>query len=502
MKSSKTIKTVSTTLGAISNAVNIAGGVLSIGSSLFPVTKLVSKIVQNTRYIGLIVTDELNQVYQDWNTNLINVDIPDAFSSLVEFKSLSSEFSRYDLSSAFLVNFWSNLIILAAIVGAWIMSHLLKKLMDGGWGYPLISRIAASLFNFILVQAYGCLDDVIFYFILDVQTNPFDNVFSWASFFAGLGFLGLVGLLIVFNVVIVKRYQEAKRVNLQNFRKNNERWELFYGDFNDSEFWSHSFLAILAVRNSLSSILLSALFDYPLLQTSIFIVLDGVIIIILMTLKPLGEFSAKLTQYFYEIVALIVHFCTFVLAMESDQVSVEKIGKILFCKTIIFLNYALIIGGIFLMFIEIYKTVSLKIKAWKSKKRGQGHQNALEDSVNQSVLSTVKPLDLSISPPIETNHQRHPWMKIKRARIQRQEIEPDLHFERPSENQKKEVLNLKFEGPFENQERGDSPSDHPKRGQRSHLTQSSSQMIILQEMKKRKTELIIAKAKDNFNFNY
>jgi len=504
-KRSEALKTLSTTLQALSDTINIAGGVLSVGSSLFPVTKLVSKIVQNTRYLDLIVTDELNQVYQDWNTNLINVNIPDAFSSFVEFKSLAFEFSRYDLGSAFLVNFWSNLVILGAIVCAWLTSLILKKLLDKNWGYPIISRIAAGLFNLTLVQAYGCLDDVIFYFILDVQTNPFDSVFSWASFFSGLGFIGLVSWLILFNVIIVKRYQQAKSANLEEaFNENNKRWELFYGGFNDADIWSHAFLAILAVRNCLSSILLSALFDYPLLQTALLIILDGAIIIILMTLKPLSELQAKLTQYFYELVALFVHFCTFILAMEGHQVSTSKIGKIALCESIIYFNDALIIGGICLMLVEIFKTISRKIKAWKLKqkqKSHQGHNVNPEDSVNQSVLSTVKPLDLSIA-------ALNPPANIRRARLRRQEIEPNLNFERPSENIKGQDIvqrhqvksNLPFERPPENRRREDIS---PRRVQRGHLARNSDDIIRLkEERKKRKEALIIAKAKQNFNFKY
>jgi len=159
---------------ALSDAVSSLGGALPIGSSLFPVTKLVSKIVQNTRYLDLIVTNELTEVYQNWNTNLINVDIPDAFSSSAqESKPLPHVFARYDLDSTSLANFWSSLVTLGVIVCVFIVSRTLKGVFDRkkfrGCGSSLLESIVAGSLNLTLVQGYGCLDDVIFYFALGVR---------------------------------------------------------------------------------------------------------------------------------------------------------------------------------------------------------------------------------------------------------------------------------------------------------------------------------------------
>jgi len=395
---------------ALSDAVSSLGGALSIGSSLFPVTKLVSKIVQNTRYLDLIVTNELTEVYQNWNTNLINVDIPDAFSSsAMKSKPLPYVFARYDLNAKFLINFWSNLVILVGILGIFIVGRTLKGVLNRrqkashSWRYSLLERIVAGSLNLTLVQGYGCLDDVIFYFALDAQTNTFKGGFFWVSFLIGLAFLGLAAWLILFNIVVVKRYQRAKnsKQDLKGFRQNNKHWELFYGDFNDVDSWSHSFLALLAIRNCFSSFLITVLYSSPLIQTSLLVVIDGAIIIFLVVKKPLAGLRDKLSQYFFQVIALLVHICTFGLGIQGDQIGISNLLKIILCKSIIYLNYTLTIGGVGFMLLEIYATISLKVKILRTKLKKKPEDNAVrrfeegEDSVNQSALSTGKPFDLS-----------------------------------------------------------------------------------------------------------
>lgn len=90
---------------AISSTVTGVGSVIAVGSSTFAVASLVSKIVQNTRYLDLFVTDELAEIYKTWKTDLISWDIPIVLSSQGNFRELEHLFAQYGLDSPFLANF-------------------------------------------------------------------------------------------------------------------------------------------------------------------------------------------------------------------------------------------------------------------------------------------------------------------------------------------------------------------------------------------------------------
>ena len=61
---------------AISSATQGVGSIISVGSAVFPLSALVSKIIQNTRYLNLSVTSDLADVYQTWQTDIISWDVP------------------------------------------------------------------------------------------------------------------------------------------------------------------------------------------------------------------------------------------------------------------------------------------------------------------------------------------------------------------------------------------------------------------------------------------
>jgi len=73
-----------------------------------------------------------------------------------------------------------------------------------------LRKLVAGSFNFALVQAYGCFDEILLYLIIDFKTNPFNTFFCWASFFSAVGFLALGCFLVFFNIWKVKQYQSRK----------------------------------------------------------------------------------------------------------------------------------------------------------------------------------------------------------------------------------------------------------------------------------------------------
>jgi len=370
---------------AIASAVTGVGSVLCVGSSTFPITALVSKIVQNTRYLNLSVTDDLADIYQTWGTEIISWELPNALSRLDHYEQLPSEFARYDIDSPFLVNFWPTLVTIGASLGVLIMSFVLQILTEHakpkGWFSSLLQGIVNGSRNFAVVQAYGCLDEILFDFVLDLKSSPFDSAFSWTNLFCGIGFIALGVLLIFWNLIVVRRYQKIKKdtnsnpKDLEAFNEKNKVWELFYADFSDHDFWSQSFLALAVFRSSISTIIVTVLHEYPLMQTISLIIIDEAVILFLFFQQPFVELHAKLRQYYFEGITLLVHICTFILSFQ-DSLSQSSDGlRTGLCTSIMYLNTALVSGSIGFMFIEIYEAIKDKIKASK--------QNKLENSSAQ-----------------------------------------------------------------------------------------------------------------------
>ncbi len=356
----------------ISSVARGVGSVVSIGGSVFPLTSLVSKIVQNTRYINLTVTDELAEIYQTWDTDLISWEVPNLLTRYDHFETVPTLFARYDVDSPFLVNFWPTLVNIIIGLGTFIPCFGLKKYFEKSeykkhWIYSLLLKLLVGSFNFTLVQAYACLDDILLYLVLDAKTNPFNTFFCWVSLFFAIGFLALGCYLIWLNLKTVKNYQALKKdsVALEAFNEKNKYWELFYSDFNNENFWSQFALAIFLIRSTLSSLIIAVFYEDPVMQTAYLIIIDGAIISFLYFEKPFVTFLSILCQYFYEIITLLVHICTCILSMQGTEQNPSESFKRFLSNSIIYLNTALVTGSIGFMFIEIYKTLRQKMKKRK-----------------------------------------------------------------------------------------------------------------------------------------
>ena len=72
-------------------------------------------------------------------------------------------------------------------------------------------------------MGYGYVPDVLFYFMIDLKTNPFQNAFAWASFLCTIIFSFIGGSLIFLNIETVRKYQKAKKQNPQTLETFNEK---------------------------------------------------------------------------------------------------------------------------------------------------------------------------------------------------------------------------------------------------------------------------------------
>jgi len=121
-------------------------------------------------------------------------------------------------------------------------------------------------------------------------------------------------------------------------------------------------MAFLVLRSNIASLVLTILYNYPLMQTLFLIILDGAILLFMLIRKPFTTLRGIVFQYSFELIALAVHFGTFILSWNEDP---SEGLKDFICTVIIYLNAALVMSGLCFMAIEIHETVCEKIKEWK-----------------------------------------------------------------------------------------------------------------------------------------
>jgi hypothetical protein len=176
---------------------------------------------------------------------------------------------------------------------------------------------------------------------------------------------------------------------IKAFNERNKYWELFYSDFRDDDLWCQAFFAISIVRSVLSSLIITVLYDYPLMQTPYLVIMDVAVISFLYLKNPFNTLRGKLAQYYYETITLLVHLCTFILALQDSFENPSDTVKVIMSTGILYLNTALVSGAIGFMFIEIYKTISEKNRAARLKQR----QGVPEDTQEtQNLTQTADPL--------------------------------------------------------------------------------------------------------------
>jgi len=104
----------------------------------------VSKIVQNTRYLNITVTNELSELYQTWDTDLISWEVPNVLSQFNHYKTSPSPvlFARYGLGSLFLENFWPTIVTVSIGLAIFVTCLVIRKLFDRsgykGWLLDLL----------------------------------------------------------------------------------------------------------------------------------------------------------------------------------------------------------------------------------------------------------------------------------------------------------------------------------------------------------------------------
>ena len=139
------------------------------------------------------------------------------------------------------------------------------------------------------------------------------------------------------------------------------------------------------------------------MQTSYLVIFDGAILLFLYFKNPFNTLRGKFAQYYYEIITLLVHLCTFILSLQDTFKDPSDTVRLIMSTAILYLNTALVCGAIGFMFIEIYKTISEKKRAARLKKQ---QSVPVDNQESRNLTQTASPFH----PSEATSQKRQPWI--------------------------------------------------------------------------------------------
>lgn len=373
--------------GAALDGASALGNSIAIGSSLPTNFGLVAKILRNIKYLNVTVSDELNEVFTSWKISSGFIDYPESWGDESDSGSLPGVFVRYNVRALFLLNYWKSFVMILIGVSVFTPFKLLEiipcsKKSRLGSIFRLLNVVAS---NFTLTQLYGSLDDIIFYLVLQVRENNFQTSFEKANLAISIVLSLFASLAFFIHFWILRRYQLSQRnqnKSQQIFLQKYENFKMLFQDFKDSSYLKQSFLMIYIIRSMISGLLITNLFEYPLLQTLLLTSLNILILVYLIVEKPFKEALNMRGQYFCEAVLLVVNVSMLGMAFIDEMVEEDEGARKILSKLVIISNMVLIVGSLAFMALSVIKALYL---AYKTKKREKMQVKIKGRKMNESL---------------------------------------------------------------------------------------------------------------------
>jgi len=388
---------------------SLAGAALASGSSLPINFGLVAKIIRNLKYLNVTVSSELQVTFSSWKVSSGFLKAPKSWSLESRSKPLPVVFSRYGLDPVFLINYWKPFILTMVGFVLFVVFKIMEVSLNRGNqqndSIPRKVNLAAS--NFALTQVYSNLDDVIFYFVLDARSTEFDDAFRGFSLALALVLILAGGIILGFHGYLLQKYQSIKRDKtptdfLKKFLYKYENVKLIFQDFKDTTIVVQSFLWIHLVRALISSLIFTTLFEYPLVQVLLLLVLNIGMIAFISMKSPFKDLLGTCSQLFCEIILLLANICMLIMAT-FDQAGSYPIDAVKSLSTsVIVLNTILLFGSAILMVIAILKDLYVAYQAKKKPPHQQGipvnlKNNRVSEKLQQNSSPVVQEFENTIN---------------------------------------------------------------------------------------------------------
>ena len=436
----KTFSGQGTSKGTTAAAKGLTQGVsaVSSGGSAGATAAISGKVFSNIKFINISYSSELENALETWNPNYLSFGVSNNMPDSIETRFVNSTvpyvFAKHQVNSCFLINFWEPLIMLVILVLLFLTTLLLdwaisySKKDKKSLQYRVITRIKVMVLNFLIVQLYGMYGDVVFYALIEFQNQRLTPGLNLLSVFAILILGGAMILGSFLHINLLKRYQNVKRnfggnaetkQHFDNWIKDHAGIQVIFSDFKDYSLAPQSFLLILTLRDILFSLILATLFDHPLVECILILLMNIAMLAYLFIKKPFKEMVAQAQQVILELITMVVNISVLILAVfdakHSEAFDQRKtIGKLLIIVNMIF-NFTVVGFMLLLLFLqawEIYK--DYKSRRQEKKLRAKptrgifSLQNIASLESSKSPSKKVLDNDLKVTDFVRSNTKNNP----------------------------------------------------------------------------------------------
>ena len=231
-----------------------------------------------------------------------------------------------------------------------------------------------------------------------MKTAVFSPAISTFSFVISLLFVLFMTGLMVLHIVTLVRYQRHKaqapddsaRTEVVNkFRESHKSVAIFYEGFSDKSLMQQSCLAVVSARYILASLITALLYQYPLTQAILLVLLSIFSLVYLFRVKPYQDTLQQKQQYLLESIVLLV--CTIALAMAiMDAVGISgataraRLGKAYIFSTAI-ISIVIMLSTIWQL-IKYGRPYFKALKGWLSRRSRSALPNSAVDESSASNL--------------------------------------------------------------------------------------------------------------------
>jgi len=371
------------TVSGVSSAGATAVTVVASGGAMGILFGVLHKLLGYIKYLDIAYSPKLASVLDSWNSELISLhvmpDLPEVLQEQLISKPIPVIFVKREIAPTFLENFWEEMIFLFVAIVCYISFTLLVQIFSKQGKSKILLKIfkyvRLSILNYFISQVYFSLGDIVTFFTLNVKFFKNGTLTAFMSLL--LAFICLIfgaGFLI-FHFLILKGLNNFTSSQLgtnkkEKFLKKYQEFEILFEQWNENSSLKSAYLFLFTLRDIGLNIVISNLYEHPLIQASLFVGMTSAFLLYLILKRPFKKLSENLQQISLEIIVVIIF--TFVLLMKSLETTNEwetrnqRLGDVVVILAIIF-NFASLVFVIFQTACIIYEYY-LRLKAWKEKR--------------------------------------------------------------------------------------------------------------------------------------
>ena len=308
------------------------------------------------KYLNITYPPKL-QVYIDMQNELsfnILPDPPDRLSVKFPNAPLPLKFEQYGLAASFFLNYWSNLLTLGPAFVVLILIYLIKCSTEK---FKLIQKVCAQIisslkWNFIVISLLSSYSQVVLYTSMELRTTQFNNKMAVFSFSLDI-IINVVSILVLIKMffLITRLQKTQKRRNLMedacNMRQAKDSYRdycIIFEDLKDSSAMQQAFTCIYCIYFYLFYAVIAYLFAYPMLQTTLHVVLTSFLLIYLIVCRPFREWVDTAKLIIQTMIILVINICVVAIANigqdDADDVK-PTYGIIIIISEMVFSGFAL-----------------------------------------------------------------------------------------------------------------------------------------------------------------